>query len=219
MQADNRGRFITLEGTEGVGKSTNLQFIQSVLEQYKVQYQLTREPGGTPLAEQVRELLLANREERVAEDAELLLVFAARAQHLSQVVRPALERGEWVLCDRFTDATFAYQGGGRGLDNQFISQLETMVQRGLQPDLTILLDLPVEIGLARARQRADLDRFENEKIVFFERVREAYLARAKSDPQRFAVVDASGTLEQVQQQIRGVLDKYLAENLDLTISE
>lgn len=219
MQADNRGRFITLEGTEGVGKSTNLQFIQSVLEQYKVQYQLTREPGGTPLAEEVRELLLANREERVAEDAELLLVFAARAQHLNQVVRPALERGEWVLCDRFTDATFAYQGGGRGLDNQFISQLETMVQRGLQPDLTILLDLPVEIGLARARQRADLDRFENEKIVFFERVREAYLARAKSDPQRFAVVDASGTLEQVQQQIRGVLDKYLAENFDLTTSE
>jgi dTMP kinase len=219
MQAENRGRFITLEGTEGVGKSTNLQFIQSVLEQYKVQYQLTREPGGTPLAEEVRELLLVNREERVAEDTELLLVFAARAQHLNQVVRPALERGEWVLCDRFTDATFAYQGGGRGLDNQLISQLEAMVQRGLQPDLTILLDLPVQIGLARARQRADLDRFENEKIVFFERVREAYLARAKSDPQRFAVVDASGTLEQVQQQIRGVLDKYLAENLDLTTSE
>jgi len=219
MQADIRGRFITLEGTEGVGKSTNLQFIQSILEQHKVQYQLTREPGGTPLAEEVRELLLANREERVAEDAELLLVFAARAQHLSQVVRPALECGEWVLCDRFTDATFAYQGGGRGLDNQFITQLESMVQRGLQPNLTILLDLPVEVGLARARQRADLDRFENEKIVFFERVRKAYLARADSDPQRFAVVDASGTLDQVQQQIRCVLDKYLAENLDNTITE
>ncbi|WP_432473671.1 dTMP kinase [Amphritea sp. HPY] len=213
MQADNRGRFITLEGTEGVGKSTNLQFIQSVLEQYKVQYQLTREPGGTPLAEELRELLLTNREERVAEDAELLLVFAARAQHLSQVIRPALECGEWVLCDRFTDATFAYQGGGRGLDNQLIAQLETTVQRGLQPDLTILLDLPVEIGLARARQRAELDRFENEQIEFFERVRSAYLSRAESDPQRFAVVDASGTLEQVQQQIRDVLSKYLAENL------
>lgn len=219
MQADNRGRFITLEGTEGVGKSTNLQFIQSVLEKNKVQYQLTREPGGTPLAEEVRELLLANREEQVAEDAELLLVFAARAQHLSQVIRPALERGDWVLCDRFTDATFAYQGGGRGLDSQLIVQLEASVQRGLQPDLTILLDLPVEIGLARARQRADLDRFENEQIEFFERVRSAYLSRAESDPQRFAVVDASGTLEQVQQQIHDVLNKYLAVNLDNKITE
>lgn len=213
MQTDSPGRFITLEGTEGVGKSTNLQFIQTVLEQHSVQYQLTREPGGTPLAEEVRELLLANREEQVAEDAELLLVFAARAQHLNQVIRPALARGDWVLCDRFTDATFAYQGGGRGLDNQLIAQLEATVQRGLQPDLTILLDLPVEIGLARARQRADLDRFENEQIEFFERVRSAYLSRAESDPQRFAVVDASGTLEQVQQQIRDVLNKYLAENL------
>ena len=161
------GRFITLEGTEGVGKSTNLQFIQSVLEQHQIDYQLTREPGGTPLAEEVRELLLANRDEIVADDAELLLVFAARAQHLEQVVRPALNNGRWVLCDRFTDATFAYQGGGRGLDTDFISRLESMVQRGLQPDLTILLDLPVEIGLARASQRAELDRFENEKLGLF----------------------------------------------------
>ncbi|GGK82198.1 dTMP kinase [Amphritea balenae] len=205
------GCFITLEGTEGVGKSTNLRFIESVLEQHQIDYQLTREPGGTPLAEQVRELLLANRDEKVADDAELLLVFAARAQHLDQVVRPAVDAGRWVLCDRFTDATFAYQGGGRGLSRELISQLETIVQRGLQPDLTILLDLPVEIGLSRASQRGELDRFENEKIEFFDRVRNAYLDRAGSDPKRFAIIDASGTLEQVQEQIAQVLNTFLAK--------
>jgi dTMP kinase len=203
------GRFITLEGTEGVGKSTNLRFIESVLQQHQISYQLTREPGGTPLAEQVRELLLANRDEQVADDAELLLVFAARAQHLDQVIRPALATGDWILCDRFTDATFAYQGGGRGLSKEMIGQLELMVQRGLQPDLTILLDLPVEIGLARASERGELDRFENERMSFFVKVREAYLERAAADPQRFAVIDASGTLEQVQQQIAEVLHHYL----------
>ncbi|MBN1005491.1 dTMP kinase [Amphritea pacifica] len=204
-------RFITLEGTEGVGKSTNLRFIESVLQQHQIRYQLTREPGGTPLAEQMRELLLANRDEVVADDAELLLVFAARAQHLERVIRPTLAEGRWVLCDRFTDATFAYQGGGRGLSTAMIGQLEAMVQRGLQPDLTILLDLPVEVGLARASQRGALDRFENERITFFERVRNAYLERAVADPERFAVIDASGTLEQVQHQIRGVLEQYLQE--------
>ncbi len=203
------GRFITLEGTEGVGKSTNLRFIESVLQQHQISYQLTREPGGTPLAEQVRELLLANRDEQVADDAELLLVFAARAQHLNQVIRPTLATGDWILCDRFTDATFAYQGGGRGLSKEMIGQLEVMVQRGLQPDLTILLDLPVEIGLARASERGALDRFENERLSFFVKVREAYLERAAADPQRFAVIDASGTLEQVQQQIAEVLNHYL----------
>ncbi|MBR9866451.1 MAG: dTMP kinase [Oceanospirillales bacterium] len=205
------GRFITLEGTEGVGKSTNLRFIESVLQQHQISYQLTREPGGTPLAEEVRELLLANRDEDVADDAELLLVFAARAQHLARVIRPTLAEGRWVLCDRFTDATFAYQGGGRGLSKEMISQLEAMVQRGLQPDLTILLDLPVEIGLARASQRGDLDRFENERVAFFDQVRIAYLERAAADPERFAVIDASGTLEQVQQQIAVVLERYLQE--------
>ncbi|MBU2966674.1 dTMP kinase [Amphritea sp. 2_MG-2023] len=205
------GRFITLEGTEGVGKSTNLRFIESVLQQHQIDYQLTREPGGTPLAEEVRELLLANRDEVVADDAELLLVFAARAQHLQAVIRPALDANRWVLCDRFTDATFAYQGGGRGLSKEMIGSLELMVQRGLQPDLTILLDLPVEIGLARARERGELDRFENERMAFFEQVRNAYLERAAADPQRFAVIDASGTLEQVQAQIASVLEHYLQE--------
>ncbi|RTE64305.1 dTMP kinase [Amphritea opalescens] len=205
------GRFITLEGTEGVGKSTNLRFIESVLQQHQIDYQLTREPGGTPLAEEVRELLLANRDEVVADDAELLLVFAARAQHLESVIRPALAQGRWVLCDRFTDATFAYQGGGRGLSKEMIGSLESMVQRGLQPDLTILLDLPVEIGLARARMRGELDRFENEQMDFFVQVRDAYLERAAADPQRFAVIDASGTLEQVQAQIASVLEHYLQE--------
>jgi dTMP kinase len=205
------GRFITLEGTEGVGKSTNLRFIESVLQQHQIDYQLTREPGGMPLAEEVRELLLANRDEVVADDAELLLVFAARAQHLQAVIRPALDANRWVLCDRFTDATFAYQGGGRGLSKEMIGSLELMVQRGLQPDLTILLDLPVEIGLARARERGELDRFENERMAFFEQVRNAYLERAAADPQRFAVIDASGTLEQVQAQIASVLEHYLQE--------
>lgn len=210
------GRFITLEGTEGVGKSTNLRFIESVLQQHQINYQLTREPGGTPLAEEVRELLLTNRNELVADDAELLLVFAARAQHLERVIRPTLAKGEWVLCDRFTDATFAYQGGGRGLSKAMIEQLELMVQRGLQPDLTILLDLPVEIGLARASERGELDRFENERIGFFEKVRNAYLERAAADPERFAVIDASGTLQQVQQQIAEVLQRYLASQEKLS---
>lgn len=207
----NAGRFITLEGTEGVGKSTNLRLIESVLQQHQIDYRLTREPGGTPLAEELRELLLVNRDEIVAEDAELLLLFAARAQHLQQVIRPALTAGRWVLCDRFTDATFAYQGGGRGLSKELISLLESKVQRGLQPDLTILLDLPVEVGLARARQRGELDRFENEQLAFFQRVRNAYLERATADPQRFAVIDASGTLEQVQAQVIAVLEGYLQE--------
>lgn len=205
------GRFITLEGTEGVGKSTNLRFIESVLQQHQIDYQLTREPGGTPLAEEVRELLLANRDEVVADDAELLLVFAARAQHLQAVIRPALAANRWVLCDRFTDATFAYQGGGRGLSKEMIGSLEVMVQRGLQPDLTILLDLPVEIGLARARERGELDRFENERLAFFKQVRHAYLERAAADPHRFAVIDASGSLHQVQAQIASVLEHYLQE--------
>ncbi|MEH6577556.1 MAG: dTMP kinase [Amphritea sp.] len=213
MTEKTAGRFISLEGTEGVGKSTNLKFIESMLDEHGIDYRLTREPGGTPLAEEIRELLLDNREEQVADDAELLLVFAARAQHLAQVIKPTLANGCWILCDRFTDATFAYQGGGRGLDNKIISQLESLVQRGLQPDLTILLDLPVEIGLARASQRGVLDRFENEKLGFFERVRSAYLARAEADPERFAIIDASGTLEEVQQQIREVLDDYFKHTL------
>lgn len=195
------GRFITVEGIEGVGKTTNLEFIHQQLLSRGLEVVRTREPGGTPLAESIRELLLAPRDEPVAEMAELLLMFAARAQHIDQCIRPALERGAWVLCDRFTDATYAYQGGGRGLDQLRIAQLETLVQGGLKPDLTILLDLPACVGMARARARSAPDRFEAEAEAFFERVRECYLQRAVAEPQRFAVIDAAPPLEQVQQAI------------------
>jgi dTMP kinase len=206
------GRFITVEGIEGVGKTTNLEFIHQQLLSRGLDVVRTREPGGTPLAESIRELLLAPRNEPVAELAELLLMFAARAQHIEQCIRPALQRGAWVLCDRFTDATYAYQGGGRGLDQSRIAQLETLVQGGLRPDLTILLDLPASQGMARARARSMPDRFEAEAEVFFERVRDSYLQRAAAEPQRFAVIDAAPPLEQVQQAVGQALARL--ESID-----
>jgi dTMP kinase len=206
-------RFITLEGSEGVGKSTNIAFIRDWFAARSLSLCLTREPGGTPLAESIRGLLLAPRDEAMAADAELLLVFAARAQHLAQVIRPALDAGGWVLCDRFTDATYAYQGGGRGLDTGTIASLETLVQGSLRPGLTLLLDVPVEIGLARAAQRGEKDRFELEKLEFFERVRVAYLARAQALPQQFRLIDASRSLAEVQEQIAAVLDTHVREVL------
>ncbi|GAB0151590.1 MULTISPECIES: dTMP kinase [Marinobacterium] len=206
------GRFITVEGIEGVGKTTNLEFIHQQLLSRGLDVVRTREPGGTPLAESIRELLLAPRNEPVAELAELLLMFAARAQHIEQCIRPALQRGAWVLCDRFTDATYAYQGGGRGLDQSRIAQLETLVQGGLRPDLTILLDLPARQGMARARARSMPDRFEAEAEVFFERVRDSYLQRAAAEPQRFAVIDAAPPLEQVQQAVGQALARL--ESID-----
>ena len=201
----SKGCFITVEGIEGVGKTTSLEFIQQYLETQGVEVIRTREPGGTPLAEDIRELLLRPREESVAELTELLLMFAARAQHIEQCIRPALERGTWVLCDRFTDATYAYQGGGRGLDQSRIAQLESLVQGALRPDLTILLDLPAKEGMARARARSAPDRFESEAEAFFERVRHCYLQRAAAEPRRFAVIDAAPPLEQVQADIRQAL--------------
>jgi len=206
-------RFITLEGSEGGGKSTNIAFIRDYFAARGLPLRLTREPGGTPLAEDIRSLLLTPRDEAMAPDAELLLVFAARAQHLSQVIEPALEQGGWVLCDRFTDATYAYQGGGRGLDTRTIAALETLVQGSLRPGLTLLLDVPVEVGLARAAQRGEKDRFEQEQLDFFERVRAAYLARAQALPQQFRLIDASCSLAEVQEQIRAVLDQHVAEVL------
>lgn len=200
-----RGCFITVEGTEGVGKTTNLDFIQQSLLSQGVEVVRTREPGGTPLAEDIRALLLTPRDEPVAELTELLLMFAARAQHLQQVILPALQAGKWVLCDRFTDATYAYQGGGRGMDTRQIAVLEQLVQAELRPDLTLLLDLPVETGLERARARSTPDRFEAEKVSFFTAVREHYLARAAAEPERFAVIDAAPELEQVQIQITQAL--------------
>lgn len=201
------GYFITLEGIEGVGKTTNLNYVREKLEQRGIEVVVTREPGGTPLGEQIRELLLTPREESIADMAELLLVFAARAQHLESVIAPALARGAWVLCDRFTDATFAYQGGGRELDDAPVALLESLVQGERRPDLTLLLDLPVETGLARARARGKPDRIEGEQRAFFERVRNAYLERARQAPERVAVIDAAPPLEQVQGAIDLVLER------------
>lgn len=200
-----RGLFISLEGGEGVGKSTNLQFIQTCLQQYQIEVVVTREPGGTPVAEQIRQLLLSHHAETLTEQTELLLVFAARAQHLQHLIKPALERGQWVLSDRFTDATYAYQGGGRGMNTETIAWLENTVQGQLRPDLTLLLDAPIEIGMQRAKQRAALDRFEAEKSSFFQRVRAAYLQRASQDPQRYRIIDASLPLAEVQAQIQQIL--------------
>lgn len=202
-------RFITFEGTEGVGKSTNLAFVRDYFAARQLPLVMTREPGGTPLAEEIRSLLLAPREERINSDAELLLMFAARAQHLAQVIKPALAAAQWVLSDRFTDATYAYQGGGRGLDVAHIDALENLVQGSLRPGLTLLLDVPVEIGLARAAARGEKDRFEQEQAAFFERVRAAYLARAQASPAQFRVIDAGRSLPEVQEQIRLVLETHV----------
>jgi dTMP kinase len=198
-----RGRFITLEGSEGVGKTTNLALIESLLKKRGERVIRTREPGGTPLAERIRDLVLNPGAEPIADLTELLLIFGARAQHLDQVIRPALAAGTWVLCDRFTDATYAYQGGGRGVDIAAISALEKLVHGDLQPDLTVYLDVPVEVGLGRIRDRA-LDRIEQESVAFFERVRDAYRARATANA-RFVVVDAGQPLAAVQNDLRQVV--------------
>lgn len=203
------GKFITLEGGEGVGKTTNLAFIQQLLEQNNIQVIVTREPGGTPLAEKIRQLLLVKESEAISEISELLLMFAARAQHIKHVIIPALEQGKWVLCDRFTDATYAYQGGGRNMDMETIAWLERLVQQELQPDLTLLLDAPVETGASRAKLRGKLDRFESEKIVFFEQVRKAYLLRARSQSNRISIINADQPLELVQGSIEKVITSLL----------
>jgi dTMP kinase len=207
-----RGRFITLEGSEGSGKSTNLAFIHHYLQQSGIDVVLTREPGGTPLGETIRELLLDHRNNEMAGDTELLLMFAARAQHLHELILPALEAGRWVLCDRFTDATYAYQGAGRGIAEERIALLEEWVQGELRPDLTLFLDLPVAQGLARAGERSAPDRFEREQLDFFERVRQGYLEQAARAPQRYRIVDASQPLEAVQSSLRDLLDTYLGEH-------
>lgn len=206
----NLGKFITIEGTEGVGKSTNIAFVQAFLEQQGIDVVVTREPGGTPLAEELRELLLTKRDESFDPTAELLVVFAARAQHLNQVIIPALSSGRWVICDRFTDATYAYQGAGRRLSTETISALEDLVQMGRQPDLTLFLDIDVRLGLQRAAERAELDRFEEESVRFFERVREGYKQRAAKFPERFQVIDAGQSLASVQNLVRQALAKFVA---------
>jgi dTMP kinase len=216
MIADEKysGLFITVEGGEGAGKSTNIKTICDFLTEKNIDYIVTREPGGTDLAEQIRALLLTPRAEQVATKTELLLMFAARAQHLEDKILPALANGQWVVCDRFTDATYAYQGGGRKMNTKLITQLENIVQEGLQPDCTFLLDLPIEIGMQRASSRGDLDRFEQEKLSFFERVRRTYLARAQQDSKRFKIIDASQTMELVVRQLTSELQLMYNSRLD-----
>lgn len=202
--------FISIEGIEGVGKSTAFAFLQQLLLANKVPLVLTREPGGTPIAEAIRSVLLGHHTETMCADTELLLMFAGRAQNISKIIRPALERGEWVLSDRFTDASFAYQGGGREISTHHIAELAEWVLQGLKPDLTFLLDAPVEVGLARVESRGAKDRIEIEGIDFFQRVRDAYLERARDDPERFCVIDATQSIEAVQQQLQQAIESRLS---------
>jgi dTMP kinase len=194
----DRGKFITVEGIEGVGKSTNIDFLSSLIEAKGLSVVSTREPGGTPIAERIRALLLEHGEETMTDIAELLLFFAARSLHIHNAIKPALQTGQWVVCDRFTDASRAYQGSGRGFNQETINTLADWVQEDLQPDLTILLYAPAEVGMDRAGRRGAADRLEIEKTEFYARVREGYLALAESEPERFAIIDASQTLDDVQ---------------------
>ena len=198
----SRGLFITIEGIEGVGKSTNIDVIKRYLTDKKVEFVVTREPGGTFLAEKIRELLVnVHVKENLTELSELLLIFASRAQHLETLIKPTLAKGIWVISDRFTDATYAYQGGGRGLDQRKISLLEELIQEDLRPDLTVILDLNPQVGLERVKRRGELDRFENEDINFFNKVRATYLKIAAADPKRCVVLDASLELSEVKSQL------------------
>ena len=204
----SRGLFVTLEGIEGAGKSTVAALVCASLERAGVSVCATREPGGTPLAERIRQLVLERGAEPLSPVTETLLMFAARDLHLQHVIRPALARGEWVVCDRFTDATRAYQGSGRGVDAGLIEALAAAVHGGLAPDCTLLLDLPVSVGLARARGRAtgESDRFEAETQIFFERVRAGYLGLARREPERFHVIDAAAPLDAVEARVEGILE-------------
>jgi len=205
----SNGLFITLEGSEGAGKTTAIDAIRDWANSAAIELIVTREPGGTATAEKIRELLLDKNNSEIVADSELLLMFAARAQHLKELILPTISQGKWIICDRFTDATYAYQGGGRGIDVERIRQLENWVQGDLRPDLTLLLDLPVDQGLARAGQRSEPDRFELEKVSFFERVRQAYLDRARQYPDQFRIIDASKSIEDVREQIHQTLNDCL----------
>lgn len=205
-----RGLFITVEGGEGAGKSTNIACIADYLASHGVELVVTREPGGTRVGEEIRNVLLQVREEAVAPMAELLLLFAARAQHLQEVILPALAAGQWVICDRFTDASYAYQCGGRGMPAAAVRTLETLVQAELRPDYTLLLDAPVETGLERVRGRGELDRFEQEQLAFFQRVRDTYLQLARESSGRYHLVDASLPLPEVQARLREICEELYA---------
>jgi dTMP kinase len=205
----NKGLFITLEGVEGAGKSTLMDFVADLFSKAGHEVIQTREPGGTKTGEQIRNILLDSNNIGLTNDTELLLMFAARVQHIQEVIKPALSSGKVVICDRFTDASYAYQGGGRGIEQTRIKQLEDWAQQGLKPDLTLLFDLDVEIGLRRAGKRSEADRFEQEDIDFFERIRLCYLDRAKNEPERFRIIDSAQSFDNVKQQIQDILQNHL----------
>jgi dTMP kinase len=205
-----RGLFITIEGGEGVGKSTNIAFLEQTLIKRGIDVVVTREPGGTQLGEEIRSLLLKIRQDEISPMAELLMIFAARAQHILQIIEPALSQGRWVLCDRFTDATYAYQCGGRGIDVDSVGRLENLVQNALRPDSTILLDAPVTVGMSRAIDRGALDRIELETTEFFQRVREAYLQRAAVSDGRMHILNVARPLEDVQRELTEFASELLS---------
>lgn len=207
MEVNNQF-FISIEGNEGVGKTTAVQFVKQFLQAKTQDFIVTREPGGTPVAEKIRAVLLDKHDEPVAKDTELLLMFASRAQHVEQVIKPALTEKKWVICDRFVDASYAYQGGGREIDLHRIAALEQWVLQGFKPGLTLLLDAPVDVCLARVHGRGNLDRFESEESAFFERVRKVYLDRAAQEPHRFKLIDTNCELEKVNKQITETLMQY-----------
>ena len=207
-----RGKFITVEGIEGTGKSTNIDFLCPIIEQQGITVLRTREPGGTPMAERIRQMLLEHGEEPLPDIAELLLFFASRSLHISNTIKPALAAGKWVVCDRFTDASRAYQGYARGLGIKRVNLLADWVQEDLQPDLTLLLDAPAEVGMERAEKRGEADRLDSEEAGFYQRVRDGYLSLAAAEPERFAVVDASVELSQVQAAIATEINRLLSDN-------
>ena len=202
----SKAKFITFEGVDGAGKSTHLSWFAETLRAQGIDVLLTREPGGTPLGERLREILL---NEPMHAETEALLMFAARREHIEQVIRPALDRGTWVISDRFSDASFAYQGGGRGLDTGKLEQLEQWTHGGFQPDLTLLFDIPVEIARQRLSNNQSLDRFEQEQAIFFEKVRQAYLDRYEKSPQRFALIDAAQSLDQVKASLEKIIQAVM----------
>jgi dTMP kinase len=205
------GKFISIEGIEGAGKSTQLTFIESYLKQQGINVIVTREPGGTGLGEQIRELLLSPRDDGMAVDTELLLMFAARAEHVEQVIKPAIQRGDWVISDRFVDATFAYQGGGRGISTERIKQISDWTLRDLQTDVTFLFDLPVELGQQRViNRKGDIDRIEQEKADFFQKIRDCYLQRSQQEPNRIKVIDASKSINDIEIQLSTILDQLIS---------
>ena len=209
MNQSIRGKLITLEGSEGGGKSSHIGAIEDLLTEVGKTVVVTREPGGTAVAERIRSVLLDPETIGISADTETLLMFAARADHITQVVAPALDRGDWVVCDRFTDATYAYQGGGRGIPDERIETLEQWVQGDLRPDLVLILDLDVKLGLERIHTRGQSDRFERERLEFFARVREKYLARARVLPNQYRIIDASASLEQVRASILSAVRSLL----------